>query len=156
MIIGAVATTALLAWLAAVGRPGSSALIAWFVLLGLAAGISPVLTAHNRALFPLTLMGRGLTLMNLGTMGGVFVTQALTGAVVGLFDAPGRVYPLDAYRAAFAVGTALGYTTMLYLLARDPRESGCMTCRSRATLRHKCRICPLATIAVRWHIVAVR
>jgi MFS family permease len=100
-------------------------LIAWFVLLGLAAGFSPVLTAHNRALFPPTLMGRGLTLMNLGTMGGVFVMQALTGAVVGLFDAPGGVYPLDAYRAAFAVeALLLGVATILYLLARDPRESG--------------------------------
>lgn len=125
VIIGALATVALLAWLAVVGRPEPSALIAWFVLLGLAAGFSPVLTAHNRALFPPALMGRGLTLMNLGTMGGVFVVQALTGAVVGLFDAPGGVYPLDAYRAAFAVeALLLGSATLLYLLAWDPRNSG--------------------------------
>ncbi len=125
VIIGALATVALLAWLAVVGQPEPSALIAWFVLLGLAAGFSPVLTAHNRALFPSALMGRGLTLMNLGTMGGVFVVQALTGAVVGLFDAPGGVYPLDAYRAAFAVeALLLGSATLLYLLAWDPRKSG--------------------------------
>jgi MFS family permease len=125
VIIGALATVALLAWLAVVGRPEPSALIAWFVLLGLAAGFSPVLTAHNRALFPPALMGRGLTLMNLGTMGGVFLMQALTGAVVGLFDAPGGAYPLDAYRAAFAVeALLLGLATLLYLLAWDPRESG--------------------------------
>src|ERR1700674_333676 len=125
VIIGALATVTLLAWLAVVGRPDTPLLVTWFVLLGLAAGFSPVLTAHNRALFPPPLMGRGLTVMNLGTMGGVFLMQALTGAVVGLFDAPGDVYPLDAYRAAFAVeALLLGLATLLYLLARDPRESG--------------------------------
>jgi MFS family permease len=125
VIIGALATVTLLAWLAVVGRPDTPLLVTWFVLLGLAAGFSPVLTAHNRALFPPALMGRGLTVMNLGTMGGVFLMQALTGAVVGLFDAPGGVYPLDAYRAAFAVeALLLGLATLLYLLARDPRESG--------------------------------
>jgi MFS family permease len=124
VIFGAVATTALLAWLAAVGRPDTPTLIAWFVLLGLAAGFSPVLTAHGRALFPPELTGRGLTVMNLATMGGVFVMQALTGAVVGLFDAPNGTYPLDAYRAAFAVeALLLALATLLYLRARDPREA---------------------------------
>lgn len=124
VIIGALATVALLAWLAVVGQPEPSALIVWFVLLGLAAGFSPVLTAHNRALFPAALLGRGLTLMNLGTMGGVFVMQAVTGAVVGLFDAPGGVYPLDAYRAAYALeALLLGLATVLYLRAWDPRKS---------------------------------
>lgn len=124
VIIGALATVALLAWLAMVGQPEPSALIVWFVLLGLAAGFSPVLTAHNRALFPAALLGRGLTLMNLGTMGGVFVMQAVTGAVVGLFDAPGGVYPLDAYRAAYALeALLLGLATVLYLRAWDPRKS---------------------------------
>jgi MFS family permease len=125
VIIGAVATAALLAWIAAVGRPETPTLVVWFVLLGLASGFSPVLTAHGRALFPPELTGRGLTVMNLGTMGGVFVMQALTGAVVGLFDAPNGIYPLDAYRAAFAVeALLLGLATLLYLRAHDPRESG--------------------------------
>jgi MFS family permease len=121
VLIGAVATTALLAWLAIVGRPATPTLITWFVLLGVAASFTPVLTAHGRALFPHELVGRGLTLMNLGTMLGVFVMQALTGAVVGRFAAPGGVYPLDAYRAAFAVeAVLLGVATLVYLRARDP------------------------------------
>jgi MFS family permease len=121
VLIGAVATTALLAWLAIVGRPASPTLITWFVLLGVAASFTPVLTAHGRALFPHELVGRGLTLMNLGTMLGVFVMQALTGVVVGRFAAPGGVYPLDAYRAAFAVeAVLLGVATLVYLRARDP------------------------------------
>jgi MFS family permease len=121
VLLGAAATTVLLAWIAVVGRPSQSALIVWFVLLGMAASFTPVLTAHGRALFPPELTGRGLTLINLGTMAGVFVMQALTGAVVGWFDAPGGVYPLDAYRAAFAVeAVLLGVATVWYLWANDP------------------------------------
>jgi hypothetical protein len=41
--------------------------------------------------------------------------------VVGLFDAPGGVYPVDAYRAAFAcVAVVLTLSTVIYLRAHDP------------------------------------
>jgi hypothetical protein len=59
--------------------------------------------------------------MNLGTMSGVFMLQAATGAVIGLFDAPGGVYPVDAYRAAFAVeALILTLAILVYRRARDP------------------------------------
>ncbi len=61
--------------------------------------------------------------MNLGTMGGVFVMQAATGAVVGLFDAPGGNYPLDAYRAAFGFAAiVLGLATLIYLVSHEPKR----------------------------------
>jgi hypothetical protein len=66
-------------------------------------------------------VGRGLTLLNLSTMGGVFIVQAATGAVVGLFDAPDGVYPLDAYRAAFGcIAAVLTVCTLIYLRSHDP------------------------------------
>jgi MFS family permease len=121
VLLGAAATVAALLWLVAVGRPESGALITWFVLFGLATSYTPVVTAHGRSLFPPELVGRGLTLMNLGTMSGVFMLQAATGAVISLFDAPGGVYPVDAYRAAFAVeALILTLAILVYRRARDP------------------------------------
>jgi hypothetical protein len=80
-----------------------------------------VLTAHGRALFVPEHLGRGLTLLNLGTMAGVFVFQSLTGAVVNLFEAPGGTYPANAYRAAFATEAGLlAICTLIYLRASDP------------------------------------
>jgi hypothetical protein len=80
-----------------------------------------VITAHGRSLLPLQFVGRGLTLLNLSTMGGVFIVQAATGAVVGLFDAPDGVYPLDAYRAAFGcIAAVLTVCTLIYLRSHDP------------------------------------
>ena len=42
---------------------------------GSATGYLPVLIAHGKSLFPPHLLGRGITLLNIGTMGGVFVVQ---------------------------------------------------------------------------------
>jgi hypothetical protein len=120
-VIGAGMTVASLAWLAAVGKPSETMLLLWFVVFGFFASCTAVVTAHGRSLFPAAFVGRGLTLMNLGTMGGVFVLQAATGAVVGLFDAPGGVYPVEAYQAAFALLAAvLGVCTLIYMASREP------------------------------------
>jgi len=120
-VIGAGMTVASLGWIAAVGQPSESMLLVWFVVFGFFASCTAVITAHGRSLFPVEYVGRGLTLMNLGTMGGVFVLQAATGAVVGLFDAPGGTYPLDAYRAAFGLLAAvLGLCTLIYTTSREP------------------------------------
>ena len=62
---------------------------------------------HGRSFLPPHLVGRGMTLFNIGTMGGTFVVQLLSGVLIDLFPAPGSVYPLDAYRAVFAA-QALG------------------------------------------------
>jgi predicted MFS family arabinose efflux permease len=121
VLIGATATIASLIWIAAVGQPARGGLIAWLILFGAAASYTPVLTAHGRALFVPEHLGRGLTLLNLGTMAGVFVFQSLTGAVVNLFEAPGGTYPADAYRAAFATEAGLlAICTLIYLRASDP------------------------------------
>jgi hypothetical protein len=99
-------------------------LLVWFVVFGFFASCTAVVTAHGRSLFKPEYVGRGLTLMNLGTMGGVFVLQAATGAVVGLFDAPGGIYPVNAYRAAFAFEAAvLALATLMYLRSHEPVRS---------------------------------
>jgi MFS family permease len=124
VIGGAIVTVLLLAWIAYAGRLEGWALIAWFVAFGISTAYTPVLTAHGRSLFPPELVGRGLTLLNLGTMSGVFVLQFATGLVVDLFPAKDGVYPVDAYRAAFAVeALVLAVSTLIYLKARDPSHT---------------------------------
>ncbi len=119
--IAASVTVATLVWLAIVGKPSEPVLIAWFIVFGFFASCTAVITAHGRSLLPPQFVGRGLTVLNLATMGGVFIVQATTGAVVGLFDAPGGIYPVDAYRAAFAcIAAVLAICTLIYLRSHDP------------------------------------
>jgi MFS family permease len=119
--IAATMTVCSLLWLAIVGKPSETALMVWFVVFGIFASSTAIITAHGRSLLPPQFVGRGLTVLNLATMGGVFIVQAATGAVVGLFDAPGGVYPVDAYRAAFAcIAALLAICTLIYLRSHDP------------------------------------
>jgi MFS family permease len=119
--IGAGITIASLVWLAIVGKPSEAMLLVWFVVFGFFASCTAVITAHGRALLPPQFVGRGLTVLNLSTMGGVFIVQAATGGVVGLFDAPGGIYPVDAYRAAFAcIAGVLTICTLIYWRSHDP------------------------------------
>ncbi|MGZ5842381.1 MAG: MFS transporter, partial [Xanthobacteraceae bacterium] len=69
---------------------------------GLLPASLPVLIAHGRSLLPPSLLGRGMTLFNIGSMGGTFVVQLASGALIDLFAPIAGAYPLDAYRAVFA------------------------------------------------------
>ena len=74
-----------------VGTLAPAALLAWLAAFGFLCAFGPVLIAHGKALFPPHLVGRALTLLNMGTMGGVFLVQIISGFVIGLFpDRPGR------------------------------------------------------------------
>ncbi len=106
--------------------PIPASLIAPYLLLyGFAFSTTPVLTAHGRALFPPQLLGRGLTLVNIGTMGGVFAQQALTGLVMESFGAKivdgARVYPPEGYRAVLGlIAIELAMALFLYSRSNDP------------------------------------
>jgi len=124
ILTGALATGALLAWLAFAGAPPIAVLVAWLCLFGLFAAYTPVLIAHGKSLFPPRLIGRGMTLLNMGTMGGVFVSQTLTGAAIDLFPAQDGAYPLAAYRLTFAIQAVfVAVAVVAYLRAHDPRRA---------------------------------
>jgi MFS family permease len=97
----------------------------WLALFGFAVGYGPIVTAHGKSLFPPHLTGRGITLMNMGTMGGVFLFQSLTGMLVDLFgQAAGGGYPAGAYRAVFLVmGVGLAASLIPYVRALDPHPT---------------------------------
>ncbi|MEW6449209.1 MAG: MFS transporter [Pseudomonadota bacterium] len=82
-------------------------LIGVFILVGFSTGMSSVVMAHGRSLVPRHLLGRTMTLLNIGTMGGGFVVQSISGAVIELFPSSGGIYPLEAYRWVFGLQAVL-------------------------------------------------
>ncbi len=97
----------------------------WFVLFGLSVSCTPILTSHGKSLFPSHLTGRGITLMNIGTMGGAFLSQSVTGVLIDLM---GRSetggYSPEGYRLVFAaLGSWLLLSLFFYLKAIDPHPT---------------------------------
>lgn len=100
----------------------------WLMLLGFVFGFSPALTAHGKSLFPPQLMGRGLSIMNIAAIGGVYVQQWLTGQVMDLFQARivdgVRIYPPEAFRWVFGLlAVEIIVALTIYSRARDPHPS---------------------------------
>ena len=122
VLIGAGLTVAALLILAAFGKLPSWALVVWLGAFGVITAFTPLLIAHGKALFPPELVGRGMTVLNIGTMAGAFLSQTLTGAIISLFDAPDGVYPLIAYRVGFALQAGcLLLSCLAYLHAHEKR-----------------------------------
>ena len=78
--------------------------------------------AHGKSLFPPHLVGRGMTLLNRGTMGGVFIAQVISGFLIDLFPVKDRAYALEAYRLVFGLQAAVVIlAALIYLFGvRDP------------------------------------
>jgi hypothetical protein len=104
ILIACVLNFAALAALAGLGLMSGPVLIVVFALLGFSTGQVSLVLAHGRSLVPPHLLGRAMTLLNIGTMGGGFVVQFVSGAVIDLFPTgPDGTYPIEAYRVAFGL-----------------------------------------------------
>ena len=92
---------------------------ALLAVVGLAGASYPMIVAQGRAFIPEHLMGRGVTLINLFSIGGVGLMQLVTGrlhlAATEAGAAPGETY--GRIFAAFALTLAFGLA--VYLFARD-------------------------------------
>lgn len=95
-----------LAAFALLGMMPAPLLVAVFALLGFSTGAVSIVLAHGRSLVPSHLLGRTMTLLNIGTMGGGFVVQLISGAVIELFAGEGGAYPLIAYQVVFGLQAA--------------------------------------------------
>jgi len=124
VLVGGMVTVLLLG--AAAFFPLSRTAVAvWFAVFGLFVAFTPILTAHGKSLFPPHLTGRGITLMNIGTIGGAFLSQSVTGV---LMDMAGRsesgVYQPEGYRLVFAfLAGWLLLSLASYTRAIDPHPS---------------------------------
>jgi MFS family permease len=107
ILIGTSMSFTALVLLAGLGRMPAPALIAVFILIGFSTGMTSVVMSHGRSLVPRHLLGRAITLLNIGTMGGGFLVQFVSGAVIDLFPTTGEAYPLEAYRLVFGLQATL-------------------------------------------------
>ena len=122
VLVGAVATAATLGYLALAGTLTTPMLLAWFAAFGFLSAYGPLLIAHGKALFPPHQVGRGLTVLNMGSMGGTFLAQTISGYVIGYFPtAADGTYDLTAYRLVFGLQAVFILLACLaYFGARDP------------------------------------
>lgn len=121
VVFGSLTTSALLFALAVFGVLPGPLLLLWFVAFGAFCAYTPVMIAHGKSLFPPHLVGRGMTLLNMGTMGGAFLAQTVSGFVINLFPAENGAYALDAYRLVFALQALFVLSACIpYLWSRDP------------------------------------
>lgn len=97
---------------------GTTTLI--LVVIGMTGGSYGLLMAHGRAFMPQHLTGRGVTLLNFFSIGGVGVMQFATGPVVTANAVAGE--PQAAYAALFwFYALTVGLAIVIYLFARDAR-----------------------------------
>ncbi|WP_319825512.1 MFS transporter [Thalassovita sp.] len=114
-LVGAVALGAL--WLLPAGNPWVS--VALFAAIGFFCAAYPMMMAHGRSFFPTHLVGRGVTLLNLFSIGGVGIFQVITGKVhqAASVGAATTQVPFDALFALFFGAMVVGL--VLYLFCRD-------------------------------------
>jgi MFS family permease len=129
VMTGVLVSAVLMAVLAVWPQMPVTGLIVLFILYGLVTAYIPVMTSHGRRLFPQHLIGRGLTLLNMSLMGGVFLMQVATGYIMAAFapvvDADGVKHnSLAAYQASFAfIVISLLVAAVIYARAHDRKPS---------------------------------
>jgi MFS family permease len=124
ILTGLLLTAATLGITAIVGVLHPIALFSFFIAIGLFPAVLSVIVAHGKSLFPPSLVGRGMTLMNMGAMGGVFVSQTVTGLIIDQFPAVNGGYALIAYRVVFASQAAfILLMCIAYFTSFDPRRN---------------------------------
>lgn len=97
---------------------------ALLTIMGFASGYVTMILAHGRAIFPSHLVGRGLTTLNIATMGGAATLQFITGLVVGRFAEAGQAAPPEAYRAMFGtIAVSCLISLLIYLRIDDAKPS---------------------------------
>jgi MFS family permease len=120
VMIGSSICLASLVLLAVLGSLPVPLLLLVFAMIGFSTGMTSVVLSHGRSLVPPHLLGRTITLLNIGTMGGGFLVQFVSGAIIDLFPSPGGAYPLAAYRLVFGLQAVLVLVALIgYFGSRD-------------------------------------
>ena len=122
---GSFVIVAAAAMLAVLERPPLLLVTSLFCLLGLCGAYPTLSHAHARGLVPAHLVGRGISLINMGIMLAAAVMQLTFGWIVGAFVQTAGAAPEHAYRAAFAVQAAVAlFAIVIYAPIRDVRPRG--------------------------------
>jgi sugar phosphate permease len=119
-VAGNLVSMAAIAALALDPEPGLTRVTVIFVMMGVFGGGYGLLMAHGRSFVPPHLTGRGVTLLNFFSIGGVSVAQFATGAVYSAASVAGE--PASGYQAVFGFYAALvAFAIAIYLMAPDAR-----------------------------------
>lgn len=117
-VAGNLCGVCVLGFLALHPAPGLPVVTLLLVSIGITGGSYGLLMAHSRAFVPAHLIGRGVTLMNFFSIGGVGLVQFCAGAVVTGAAVPGD--PTAGYSALFGFYVLLlAGSVAVYLFARD-------------------------------------
>lgn len=124
VLLGAGMSAAMLGTMMALGAPSLATVTVIFTIIGFCNGYAAIAIAHGRAIFPDHLIGRGISLLNMGGMAGAGVFQYIAGVIIGQFAAPGTAAPPDAYRTLFGfLAVALVFALLVYSRIADARPS---------------------------------
>jgi hypothetical protein len=111
--------------LAVLEHPPLGLVTALFCVTALFSSYPTLTHAHTRGLVPAHLVGRGVSLTNMGVMLAVAVMQMAFGWIVGAFAQTAGVPPEHAYRAAFALQAVAALLAIaIYAPIRDVRPRG--------------------------------
>lgn len=105
-----------LATIAIVPGLGVAAITVLFAVMGLMNGCMVMTYAHARSVFPPHLVGRALTTLNIGTMGGAAFQQIATGYLMTWLVASGTMGSETAYRIMFGLQAVLLLAALLFYL----------------------------------------
>ncbi len=106
----------------ALAAPSAGMATVLLALIGLFAASYPLLMAHAKSHMPLHLTGRGVTLMNFFSIGGVGLGQLITGRIHSFASAE-YADPAIAYGAVFGYyAAALALALFIYAFSSDPRR----------------------------------
>lgn len=120
VVAGTGLTASIFAAMAVLNAPSLPVAVTGLVLIGLLGSPVMLLHAHARAVLPAHLLGRGLTLQNAASIGGVFLWQSATGLIVDAFPPVQGVVSEAAYRAVFAFLGAVCLAGLLVYARSDP------------------------------------
>lgn len=120
VLAGAAISAASLACLALFPSLSLYAAMTLLCILGVACNYVVIIFAHGRALFPLRLVGRSITLINGVNMFGIAVMQVATGYVIRSFPAADGAAPEIAYQAMFGfLAVCLVCGMLVYTRSKD-------------------------------------
>jgi MFS family permease len=124
VLIGAGMSFISLALLAALGTLPIPLLLAVLTVIGFSTGLVSLVMSHGRSLVAPHLLGRTITLLNIGTMGGGFLVQFVSGTIINFFPTEAGRYPLEAYQLVFALQAVLVLASLLFYFGSQEKHLG--------------------------------
>jgi MFS family permease len=93
-----------------------------FFLMGLFSGSGIILYSHAKELFPISISGTIMTLVNFFTMAGGAIFMPLIGKVVESFPKTNHAYPAEAYHLAFLICfLGMGVSVIFYAFSKKEK-----------------------------------